>query len=80
MRVFSWHNVSWAGKAFIAAVALFLIGAAALGLQSGIFAITILALIVLVIFVLSAPYVFSGRWRKPDPVPTRRPVYRKRRA
>jgi len=80
MRVVSWHKLSWPAKTLIATVALFLIVLAALGLQSGVFAVTITSLLLLALFLLTAPYVFSGRWRKPDPISTRRPVYRKRRA
>jgi hypothetical protein len=34
---------------------------------------------ILILFVLTAPYVLGGRWRAPKPVPTRRPVVRRRR-
>ena len=80
MRVMSWNKVSWPAKTLIATIALFLIVLAALGLQSGVFAITVISLLLLALFLLTAPFVFSGRWRKPDPISTRRPVYRKRRA
>lgn len=80
MRVASWHNVTWPARVVIATIALFLLVIAAFGLQSGVFAVSIIALILLAVFLISAPFVFSGRWRKPEPIATRRPVYRKRRA
>jgi hypothetical protein len=80
MRVLSWHNVSWPAKALIATISLFLIAIAAFGLQSGILAVSAVSLVILLVFLLTAPFVFSGRWRKPEPISTRRPVYRKRRA
>jgi hypothetical protein len=82
MRIFSltMHDVSWPGRLMIAFVAFMCLVMAAVGLIQGPLFLTATAVIFLILFLFTAPFVFAGRWRKPAPTPTRRPVYRRRRA
>jgi hypothetical protein len=43
-------------------------------------AATITACFLLLLFVVSAPFVIAGHWRAQQPRPTRRPVVRRRRS
>lgn len=49
------------------------------GLREGPLFVSAATLIVLVPFMLAAPFVLGARWRAPEPQPTRRPVVRRRR-
>jgi hypothetical protein len=40
---------------------------------------TIFAVLLMILYMVSAPFVFGGKWRAPRPAPTRRPVVRRRR-
>lgn len=40
---------------------------------------TLFAALLLLLFMISAPFVFGGKWRAPKAAPTRRPVVRRRR-
>ena len=81
MRVWSpsLKGSSPAGKAFYAAVLLLMLTSIAYGLLFGAVYLSVTALILAVPFMFSAPFVLGGRWRKPPPRPTRRPVVRRRR-
>jgi hypothetical protein len=82
MRIFSFslYGVSWVGRLLIAFVAFACLVMAAVGLILGPLILTVSSLICLLLFLFTAPFVLGGRWRKQKPLPTRRPVYRRRRA
>jgi hypothetical protein len=48
-------------------------------LMFGSLGTTVLAVLLVVLYVVSAPFVIAGHWRASTPPPTRRPVVRKRR-
>jgi len=76
----SLRGVSWPGLVIITVVVLGCLIIAGFGLIAGPIFLTVLALVFLIPFLCTAPFVFAGRWRKPAPTPTRRPVVRRRRA
>jgi hypothetical protein len=49
-------------------------------LVTGTLFATILAAVLLVLYLVSAPFIIAGAWRAPKPQPTRRPVVRRRRS
>ena len=49
------------------------------GLREGPLFVSAATLLLLIPFILAAPFVLGGRWRAPAPQPTRRPVVRRRR-
>ena len=49
-------------------------------LVSGTVFATVLAVVLLALYLVSAPFVIAGAWRAPKPQPTRRPVVRRRRS
>ncbi len=51
-----------------------------LTLVTGTLFATVLAAALLILYLVSAPFVIAGAWRAPKPQPTRRPVIRRRRA
>ena len=81
MRVWSpsLKGVPLAGKLVYGAVLLLIVVLVGFGVQSGYLALSVMALLLTVPFVFGAPFVLGGRWRRPAPRPTRRPVVRRRR-
>jgi hypothetical protein len=81
MRVWSpsLKGVPLAGKLVYGAVLLLIVVLVGFGMQSGYLALSVMALFLAVPFVFGAPFVLGGRWRRPAPRPTRRPVVRRRR-
>ena len=75
----SLKGVPLAGKLVYAAVLLLIVAMIGYGLQIGYLALSGLSLLLAVPFVFVAPFVLGGRWRRPAPQPTRRPVVRRRR-
>ncbi|MDQ2684167.1 MAG: hypothetical protein M3Y37_11655 [Chloroflexota bacterium] len=75
----SLRDVPWPGRVVYGVV----VGVCAVimlyGLREGPIFLSVATLIVLIPFVIAAPYVFAGRWKTPQRRPTRRPVVRRRR-
>lgn len=78
-RVLSFRGVPWPWRLAIGGVAGLCLVMAGVGLIQGPLALTIASLLFMALFIVSAPYIFAGRWKSPEPISTRRPVYRKRR-
>ena len=81
MRVWSpsLKGVPLVGKLVYLAVVLMIVFMIGYGLLTGYLDLSVMAVALIVPFVFVAPYVLGGRWRRPAPRPTRRPVVRRRR-
>jgi len=79
MRVLSYRDVPWLARLIIGGVAGICLVMAMVGIMSGPLVLTLASLVFMALFLCSAPFVFGRGWRKPEPMPTRRPVVRRRR-
>ena len=75
----SLKGVPLAGKLVYLAVMLMIVFMIGYGLLTGYLDLSVMAAALAVPFAFVAPYVLGGRWRRPPPRPTRRPVVRRRR-
>jgi uncharacterized protein (DUF58 family) len=73
------RGVGTGGKLAIAGMTLFALGLALAALYAGWWLYSLFALLMSVLFLLSAPFVLGKRWAAPRPESTRRPVVRRRR-
>lgn len=81
MRVWSpsLKGMPLAGRVVYLIFSLLILGVVLYGLSSGVLFVSAMAAVLAVPFALGAPFVLGGRWRRPPPRPTRRPVVRRRR-